>query len=186
MIKFIVGLGNPGNEYANTRHNIGQLVIEKMISDKNLSTIKKFNGIFANVDNKILGFPLTYMNLSGEFVQKCAHFYKISPEEILVLHDELDISYGTMLLKKGGGLSGHNGLKSIKSQLQTDDFYRMRLGIGRPTHGGDVSSWVLSSFSTDQQLHLPVILSKVIEAIDSVYTKGWDQTSTLYNRKNLV
>lgn len=149
-IKLIVGLGNPGTEYAATRHNAGYWLLEKLAATDNLSfqaepkfksTITK---IESNGDKCWLLMPTTYMNLSGEAVLRFAHFHKILPEQILVVHDELDLNPGTIRLKKGGGHAGHNGLRSIVNQLGSQEFYRLRIGIGHPGQKDLVSNYVTS------------------------------------------
>ncbi len=149
-----VGLGNPGSKYEKNRHNIGFMAME-CIADSfpAFSPFKsKFQGTLSEgrLGNKkvILLKPETYMNNSGQSVIKAAQFYKIQPEKIIVFHDELDISASDMRVKKGGGNAGHNGLKSIQQHLGTPDFWRVRMGIGRPPHKeASVSNFVLDDFS---------------------------------------
>lgn len=138
MIKLIVGLGNPGTEYIDTRHNAGFWLVERYAQRANtvLRLEKPFHGLVAKgrVAGQEVFFlePQTYMNRSGQAVGALAKFYKIAPEEILVVHDELDLSPGTARLKKGGGAGGHNGLKDITAHLGTQDYWRLRIGIGHP------------------------------------------------------
>ena len=143
----IVGLGNPGTEYQKTRHNIGFLALDNL--DYSPAWKSKFKGEFAlcNRDSLKIGLlkPQTYMNLSGESVFPCFQFFKIPIDRILVVYDEVDLPFGTIQLKSGGGLAGHNGLKSIVDQLGTKDFQRLRLGIGRPQRES-VSNYVLLRF----------------------------------------
>ena len=143
--RLLVGLGNPGSEYENTRHNAGAQWIEALarMSQCSLRTEKKFFGQFGKVfiggQECYLLIPTTYMNLSGKAVQAVCQFYKISPQEVLVVHDELDIAPGTVKLKKSGGHGGHNGLKDIISKLGNNrDFGRVRIGIGHPGHASQV------------------------------------------------
>ncbi len=156
--RLIAGLGNPGNKYHMTRHNAGFLVADELRTLQSGTTPKmQFDGELSEIsyqDNKIYIFkPQRYMNLSGEPLRACMDFYKISAAEIIVVHDELDLPFGAVRIKYGGGDGGHNGLKSISAQLGTKDFARVRLGIGRPPvpggEGADVSSWVLGRFSPD-------------------------------------
>ncbi|TBR38237.1 aminoacyl-tRNA hydrolase [Marinomonas agarivorans] len=149
--KLLVGLGNPGNEYENTRHNAGAQWIEALAQQSQcpLRLEKKFSGYFGKVyiggEDRYLLIPTTYMNLSGKAVQAVCQFYKIPPEQVLVIHDELDIPPGTMKIKRGGGHGGHNGLKDIISKLANNrDFGRLRLGIGHPGHSSQVASYVLT------------------------------------------
>ncbi len=147
-----VGLGNPTDKYKNNRHNIGFMVLD-YIADGSYKS--KFQGLVSEVrlsgQKIILLKPQTYMNESGRSVAKAAQFYKIEPEKIIVFHDELDINAGDVRVKQGGGNAGHNGLKSIQAHLSTADFWRVRIGIGRPSHSGDVSNYVLDDFSKVEQ-----------------------------------
>ncbi len=150
MIKLIVGLGNPGDKYAQTRHNVGAWMLTHLTESAScpLKTEKKLlshMGVWAhNAESIRLIIPTTYMNLSGQAVQAVCHFYKISPQSILVLHDELDFPAGVIKYKSGGGHGGHNGLRSITQHLKTSDFQRIRIGIGHPGHRDQVSDYVLS------------------------------------------
>ncbi|MFR4117803.1 MAG: aminoacyl-tRNA hydrolase [Bilophila wadsworthia] len=142
----IVGLGNPGKQYESTRHNMGFLFVDELLREaKNVSSMSgdKFRcelwkaALPGSPDQWLIAKPQTFMNLSGECVQPLAAWHRLLPENILVVHDELDIAPGRMKFKKGGGNAGHNGLKSITQRLGTPDFYRLRLGIGRSPHGGE-------------------------------------------------
>jgi len=150
-IRLIVGLGNPGREYEATRHNAGFWWVDAVASGKSASfkPEKKFHGLAARlaVNNREVWLlkPETFMNLSGRAVSALAGFYKITPDEILVVHDELDLPPGTVRLKKGGGHGGHNGLKDIIAQLGTPDFWRLRLGIGHPGDRNAVVNFVLNA-----------------------------------------
>ncbi len=150
MIKLIVGLGNPGPEYAKTRHNAGFWFIDAIRSGV-LNENRRFKGLVGEVqlDNRsvMLLMPMTYMNRSGESVQALAHFYKLKPEEILIVHDELDLPPGRARFKVGGGHGGHNGLRSIITHLGTEQFSRLRIGIGHPGDRREVSNYVLGRAS---------------------------------------
>ncbi|WCN10152.1 aminoacyl-tRNA hydrolase [Marinomonas mediterranea] len=157
VFKLLVGLGNPGSEYENTRHNAGAQWIEALArqSQCSLRSEKKFFGEFAKAyiggEECYLLIPTTYMNLSGKSVQAVCQFYKILPEQVLVIHDELDIPPGTVKLKKGGGHGGHNGLKDIISKLGNNrDFGRLRIGIGHPGHASQVASYVLKKAPAEE------------------------------------
>ncbi|MCX7101625.1 MAG: aminoacyl-tRNA hydrolase [Methylobacter sp.] len=153
MIKLIVGLGNPGQQYHKTRHNVGFLFLDHLIKDKSYDWSKeaRFDGLISEVViggvKVILLKPLTFMNCSGRAVSKVARYYKLRPNEILVVHDELDFGLGVMRLKKDGGHAGHNGLRDIIAHLSSKEFYRLRIGIGRPPAGRLVSDYVLSDNS---------------------------------------
>jgi PTH1 family peptidyl-tRNA hydrolase len=155
-IKLLVGLGNPGDKYAATRHNAGFWGIDQLATSSNskLALDSKFFGIAGKLvptaDTWLLK-PTTYMNASGKAVAALANYYKITPEQILVIHDELDLNPGTVKLKKGGGHGGHNGLKDIAAALGTPDFWRLRLGIGHPGDRNEVVNFVLKAASKDEQ-----------------------------------
>lgn len=151
MIKLIVGLGNPGQQYEKNRHNAGFLFLDRLISQSGGVWVKdiKFHGLVATVqvkaDKLILLKPETFMNRSGQAVGAVVRYYKIQPEEILVVHDELDFAAGVVKLKRDGGHAGHNGLRDIIAHLDSKDFYRLRMGIGRPAAGKAVADYVLSN-----------------------------------------
>ncbi|WP_409524846.1 aminoacyl-tRNA hydrolase [Nitrincola sp. MINF-07-Sa-05] len=165
-IELIVGLGNPGPEYAQTRHNAGALLVEQLAAHQQtpLKPERRFFGHYGKtiIDGQTvhLLIPATYMNLSGKAVAALAGFYKIAPEHILVAHDELDLPPGSARLKKGGGHGGHNGLRDIIAQLGNDkNFYRLRIGIGHPGHANQVSGFVLSKApETERNLTQDAIL----------------------------
>jgi PTH1 family peptidyl-tRNA hydrolase len=156
LIKLIVGLGNPGVNYQCNRHNIGFMALECLAQSLKCSTWhKKFSGEYS--DSSFMGHkivllkPLNYMNLSGHSVVACANFYKIKPEEILVIYDELDLMHGRIKIKQGGSNGGHNGIKSIEAFIGKN-FYRMRIGISHPGDKAQVSNYVLSNFSKTESL----------------------------------
>ena len=173
-IKMIVGLGNIGKEYEKTRHNVGEWFISKIANDKggNFSLNSKLNSQISKVNiannNVLLVFPTTYMNNSGISVSKVANFYKINPNEILVVHDELDINYGSIRLKKGGGHGGHNGLRSIHQHLGTNDYLRLRIGISHPGHKNKVSNYVLSTPSIEQKKQIEESIDNAICFLDDI------------------
>ena len=168
MIKMIVFLGNPGLQLKKTRHNSGWMCCDKINEIKDENWQSKFKGSwlsYGNGDKKVIFLkPETFMNKSGESVRVAAAFFKIAPEEILVVHDDLEQKFGVISFRIGGGLAGHNGLKSISVQLGTKDFQRFRVGIGRPEHGS-VSSFVLGCFSKEEEIHLELILDKAAALI---------------------
>lgn len=163
--RLIVGLGNPGNDYAQHRHNVGFMVVDSVAAALKISFSSKFSGLLTSAQvgsEKIyLLKPQTYMNLSGNSVQAAAQFYKIPLERITVLHDELDLAFGTVRMKTGGGDAGHNGLKSITAALGAD-YTRVRIGIGHPGHRDLVSDYVLSPFSAAEREALPGVLVKAM------------------------
>jgi PTH1 family peptidyl-tRNA hydrolase len=149
MIKLFVGLGNPGTEYEATRHNAGFWGVDALARELKLSLVadRSYHGLLArgNVNGQTVWLlePQTYMNLSGKSVASLARFFKIAPQDILVVHDELDVPPGQAKLKFGGGHGGHNGLRDIHAQLGTGDYWRLRLGIGHPGDKNEVADWVL-------------------------------------------
>ncbi|EKE08900.1 MAG: hypothetical protein ACD_16C00237G0001 [uncultured bacterium] len=158
----LVGLGNPGSEYSLNRHNVGFMCIDEIRTSYGFPSEKsKFSGFLSEgqVDHqKILLFkPLTYMNRSGHAVAEAARFYKITPEHIIVFHDDLDLLPGKIRLKRGGGHGGHNGLKDLDTHLGTQ-YWRLRIGIGRPQHKGGVISYVLSDFSKQERAWLDSLI----------------------------
>jgi PTH1 family peptidyl-tRNA hydrolase len=156
MIKLIVGLGNPGQQYEKSRHNAGFLFLDRLVLEYGGIWLKdsKFHGFVSTVqinsDKIILLKPGTFMNLSGQAVGAVIRYYKIQPEEVLAVHDELDFAAGVVKLKKGGGHAGHNGLRDIIAHLDSREFYRLRIGIARPSAGKGVADYVLSNPSKSE------------------------------------
>lgn len=151
--RLIVGLGNPGNEYADNRHNLGFWFIERLAHDLKvpLAPQGKFFGVSGRIGEQWLLQPMTYMNRSGQAVAALARFYKITAEEILVVHDDLDLEPGGIRIKQGGGNGGHNGLKDIQAHLSVPDFWRLRLGIGHPGERNEVVNYVLKAPRREEQ-----------------------------------
>ena len=175
MIRLLALLGNPGKEYACTRHNAAWLLGDRLALLSALSWQEKFSGRYAAA-RTIAGplyvvKPLTYMNLSGGCVQKFLGFFKITPEEVLAVHDDLELPFGTIGFRFGGGLGGHNGLRSLSGSLGTGDFYRFRLVIGRPARG-DVSSYVLSRFIPEEEALLGDYLGRAGEILQQCLIEG--------------
>lgn len=181
-MKLIVGLGNPGKEYASTRHNIGFMVIDELLGRCNTQNISKssFNGDTYKSNNAIYLKPLTYMNLSGKSILKVKNFYKTS--QTIVIHDDLDLPFGTLRFKLGGGHGGHNGLKSTDSAI-TKEYIRVRMGIGRPENKGEVSSFVLSSFSKDEEACLNEWISKAADAVEEILRGDWEKVASIHSIK---
>ncbi|MFA5591904.1 MAG: aminoacyl-tRNA hydrolase [Micavibrio sp.] len=156
----VVGLGNPGKEYQDNRHNIGFMVLDAIAGEFSFPSFKnKFEGALSEGriegEKVVLLKPQTYMNLSGQSVQKVARFYKVTPNRIIAVHDELDLAPGKMRVKKGGGAAGHNGLKSMDAHLNSQDYWRVRMGIGHPGDRDRVTGYVLGDFSKEEQKFLP-------------------------------
>jgi PTH1 family peptidyl-tRNA hydrolase len=174
-IVLAVFLGNPGRKYSRTRHNAGWLVLERLSYYGQLSWKSKFRGEYAQRiaqgQRFVLLRPLTFMNRSGECVREAAGFFKVKPEQILVVHDDIELDFGQISFKQGGGLGGHNGLRSLKESLGTGDFWRLRLGIDRPCRQ-DVSSYVLSGFSRQQQKRLSELLDRAAQMLEESLLHG--------------
>lgn len=174
MIKLLVGLGNPGLQYKRTRHNAGFLFLELLHSNLNATPWqlnKQFKAELAEANfegNKILLVkPQTFMNLSGDAVGKVLNFYKIEPKQMLVVHDEIDLAFGINKLKKDGGHAGHNGLRDIIAKIGTADFFRLRLGVGRPQYGS-VADYVLSAYSSEEDLQREKIFDRISGSISEI------------------
>ncbi|MAA71252.1 MAG: aminoacyl-tRNA hydrolase [Bermanella sp.] len=179
-IRLIVGLGNPGSEYENTRHNAGAWLLNEIARQYGvqLKPEKKFHGLSGKALIKgkevFLLFPTTFMNVSGQAVQALANFYKIPVNEILVLHDELDLPVGTAKLKLGGGHGGQNGLRDIISKMANNkNFYRLRIGIGHPGDKNKVTGHVLGKPNKDELKKIETIIDAAASEIDSVVTGDW-------------
>ena len=175
--------GNPGREYEKTRHNIGWMVLDSFTDSGSFNWKNKFNGQWTDYyagTNKIIFFkPETFMNNTGKSVQAAAHFFKIKPEEILILHDDLELDFEKVILKKAGGTGGHNGLRSMNQHLGTSKYYRLRLGIGRPVHGS-VSSFVLGRFDPDEEIGLQTFIPKVVSVLEDVFSISLDTAVNKY------
>ena len=181
----ITGLGNPGKEYEKTRHNVGFMVIDHLIKSLKPTNVSKasFKGELFKKDSTFFLKPTTYMNLSGESVFLVSQFYKIS--EILVIHDELDLHFGTVKYKIGGGNGGHNGLKSIDSKL-TSNYKRVRIGIDKPPIKSMVADYVLSQFSEEEKIVLPKLIQDVSEAIlDIIHGEVFEKIAATKSGKRL-
>ena len=178
-IKLIVGLGNPGDKYADTRHNAGEWLIDRLARRFNV-TLNAENKFFGNVGKTLMNgkeirflVPITFMNLSGKAVGALANFYRIKPEEILVLHDELDLPSGSVKLKLGGGHGGHNGLKDIVAALgNNNNFYRLRIGIGHPGHRDLVAGYVLNKPSPSEREALEKALDEATSCVELLFKDG--------------
>ena len=178
-IKLIVGLGNPGDKYADTRHNAGEWLIERLARRFNV-TLNAENKFFGKVEKTLMNgkeirflVPTTFMNLSGKAVGALANFYRIKPEEILVLHDELDLPPGSVKLKLGGGHGGHNGLKDIVAALgNNNNFYRLRIGIGHPGHRDLVAGYVLNKPSPSEREALENALDEAANCVELLFKDG--------------
>jgi PTH1 family peptidyl-tRNA hydrolase len=208
MIELAAFLGNPGPQYKHNRHNAAWLFAETLPFYESLAWKDKFNASCAALEKSRLAapdamptpdgipakegpetvhviFPRTFMNLSGEAVARAASFFKIKAENILVVHDELELPLGTVSLKYGGGLGGHNGLRSMKASLGTADFWRLRLGIGRPEHR-DIYSWVLSDFSSEEETALAEVFKTLSGFFTTLLSNEPETLLPEWKKKNLI
>ncbi|MEV4809663.1 aminoacyl-tRNA hydrolase [Micromonospora avicenniae] len=185
----VVGLGNPGREYAGNRHNVGFMVAD-LLAQRVGAKFGRHRRAVAEVAEGRLGFggprlvlvkPLTYMNLSGGPVAALSQFYKVVPGQIVAVHDELDIGYGQLRVKVGGGEGGHNGLRSMTKSLGTKDYVRVRFGIGRPPGRQDPADFVLSDFSAVERKELEFLVDRAADVVESVMTRGVEPTQNLYH-----
>ncbi|SHN70575.1 aminoacyl-tRNA hydrolase [Desulfitobacterium chlororespirans] len=185
-MKLIVGLGNPGGQYAETRHNAGFLLLDCLAEELKLDFRPKFQGLMAETmmegEKVYLLKPQTFMNLSGRSIRELAQFYKIAPEDIMVVYDDMDLPVGRLRLRSSGSAGGHNGIKSTIAELGTEEFWRLKVGIGRPTAGWDSARYVLASFAKEEIPVLEEILDKGMKAV-TLWAKGdGDKAMNLYNR----
>jgi peptidyl-tRNA hydrolase, PTH1 family len=181
----VAGLGNPGREYERTRHNVGWLVVDELARRHGGSFRSKFSGQLAEtrVDDLRLALlkPETYMNESGRSLGAAARFFKVDPAELLVVHDDVDLEPERFQARLGGGLAGHNGLRSIAQSLGTNDFLRLRLGVGRPGRGDrrSVSDYVLAGF--DPETDVDALVSRAADAVETLLAAGLEETQRRYN-----
>ncbi len=181
----VVGLGNPGPKYEQTRHNIGFMVLDRLASragfDFGREKFKAKMGQGFLGQTKVVGLkPLTFMNLSGQSVSRATEFFKIPVDGIITVHDDLDLPFGAVRLKRGGGAGGHNGLKSLDSLLGNKNYFRIRMGIGRPEHGAP-RDFVLQRFDSAQQAELYDWVSKGCDAIESLLQHGLRDTQNRFH-----
>ncbi|MFE3448387.1 aminoacyl-tRNA hydrolase [Nonomuraea sp. NPDC059194] len=182
----IVGLGNPGSEYEGNRHNAGFMVLDELAARAGgRFKAHKSRAHVLETKGAVLAKPQTYMNLSGGPVKVLADFYKIAPERVIVVHDELDIPYGALRAKFGGGDNGHNGLKSITKVLGTRDYLRVRFGIGRPPGRMDAAAYVLKDFGTAERKDLAFLVDRAADVVESLVEKGLEATQNAFHSLDL-
>jgi len=181
----VAGLGNPGREYEHTRHNVGWLVLDELARRHGGSWRSKFSGSLAEVrlgDAKLaLLKPETYMNESGRSVAAAARFFKVPVESLLVVHDDVDLEPGRLQARRGGGLAGHNGLRSLAQHLGSQDFLRLRIGVGRPGRGDPrpVADWVLSPFAPEEDAD--ALISRAADAVETIVSDGLETAQQRFN-----
>ena len=182
----IVGLGNPENEYANTRHNMGFDTINKLAENNNIEVNKnKYKSLYGTgiIQNQkvILLKPQTYMNLSGEAVKEVVNFYHINSKEIIIIYDDIDTEKGNIRIRKKGGPGSHNGMKSVVENIQTIDFERIRVGIGQPEYKNDMINYVIGKISEEEQKVLQEGVKKAAEAVEEILKNGIDIAMNKFN-----
>jgi PTH1 family peptidyl-tRNA hydrolase len=190
MTWLVAGLGNPGDQYAATRHNVGQMVIDQLVkrhsiklaSHKSRTHIAAYKlGVGIDAHQIILAKSHSYMNETGGPIKALANFYSIEPEKIIALHDELDIGFAAIRTKLGGGDNGHNGLKSMTSAFDTPDYYRVRLGIGRPMGQQDPADFVLKQFSKEEKKDLDEFIERGADVVEFLIEQGLESTQGKFN-----
>jgi len=181
-----VGLGNPGSQYENTRHNIGFKVIDRLVDDFSARDISKtsFQGKLYRSATTFFLKPTTFMNLSGKSLIAVKQFFKIELDEIIVIHDDIDLPFGAVRFKKGGGHGGHNGLKSI-DRMVGKEYLRVRIGVGKPEHRSQVSDYVLHDFNTDEEAMLEKLILHVTEASKALLTEELHEVKSRYSLKSI-
>ena len=194
----LVGLGNPGPTYASHRHNAGYLVVDELarragvrftgagnlraeVAQTRLTADGGLGGVGVEAEQLVLLKPRTFMNESGAAVGKALAYYRVPPEHMVVMHDELDLDFGQLRLKFGGGDNGHNGLKSIRRSLGTGDYFRARFGVGRPPGRQDPADYVLSNFPTSASEDVAVEVSRCADAVEALLTVGLDAAQSRFN-----
>ncbi|HYS44339.1 MAG TPA: aminoacyl-tRNA hydrolase [Geobacteraceae bacterium] len=188
--KLIVGLGNPGSKYLWTRHNAGFMVLDELARRAGIPVTRKtFSGLYGEGSYRgerlLLLKPQTFMNLSGRSVNPALHFHRLSLQDLIVIHDDIDLPFGRIKLKEGGGHAGHNGLRSLMQELGGGQFARIRVGVGRPLHG-DAADYVLSPFGRDEQAHLPRILEGAVDFLELLFAEGLPKAMSLCNNKDFL
>jgi PTH1 family peptidyl-tRNA hydrolase len=180
----VVGLGNPGAKYAGNRHNIGAVIIEELASDRGVNLKSHKSGcLVGEAGPMVLARPTSYMNESGRPVAGLLRFYKSEPANLLVVHDELDIPFGDVRVKFGGGVAGHNGLKSIAQSIGTKEFVRIRFGVSRPPGQRDAAGHVLSDFSKKEREDLPSLIDRAMDAVGTIVTDGVERAMNETNAR---
>ncbi len=187
----VVGLGNPGPEYADTRHNVGFHVVDLLAERLGVRLARHKRGHALAAEAKLgvpgaltplaLVEPMSFMNASGGPVKAIATFYGTSPDRTVVVHDELDLPFGTIRTKLGGGDNGHNGLKSLRSALGSGDFYRVRVGIGRPPGRQDPADWVLKAFAGTERRELPEVVDRAADVVECLVVDGLETAQNRFN-----
>ncbi len=178
----IVGLGNPGREYARTRHNVGAEAVELLASRRNTNLkLSRSKAVVAELGSVVLAVPTVYMNESGEAVGSLARKYAVTPDQIVIVHDELDLEPGVLRVKVGGGLAGHNGLRSINQHIKSQDFVRVRIGIGKPRNKEQGADHVLKRVPLQERQILDEAVARAADALELIIASGTDVAMREYN-----
>jgi PTH1 family peptidyl-tRNA hydrolase len=188
--KLIIGLGNPGPKYQWTRHNAGFMVLDHLARIMGVAVAKKsFSGLFGDGEwcgeRLLLLKPQTFMNLSGRSAAEALRFHKLTLSDLVVIHDDIDIPFGRVKIKEGGGHGGHNGLRSLMQELGGGEFVRVRIGVGRPAHG-DAADYVLANFSPGEMAGMPTLVDGVAELLGELLKNGLPRTMSLYNNRDFL
>lgn len=190
-MKLLAGLGNPGTRYEGTRHNIGFMVVRHVAEIADLALKRQgYQGLYgvgkvAGVETTLL-LPQTFMNLSGASVGAACKSLGVSPGDLVVVHDDIDLPFGALRIKQGGGHGGHNGIRSIAGVLGTPDFARLKVGIGRPSGSAEVADFVLSSFQSSERSRLPELLKLATDAVECLLNQGVQAAMNQFNNRVLV
>lgn len=190
-VRLVVGLGNPGNTYKNTRHNVGFMVVDQIAEDLSIALVKqKFDTVFGrgSIDgvSVVLAKPMAFMNRSGPQVQKIARYYRILSEDMLVVHDDIDLAFGRIKIKEKGGDGGHKGVRSIIDAFGGGDFVRLRIGVGRPEASISAADYVLGKFSLKEEKVLHRIITEARDAVGTILCKGAKEGMNRFNDKRIV
>ncbi len=180
-LRLIVGLGNPGPHYEGTRHNFGFTVVDRLVDEYGGRFRSTRFGQVAEIERLRVLKPQTYMNLSGQAVGPLCRFYRVAPEELIVVADDLDLPLGTLRMRRSGSSGGHNGLKSIGEALNTEEYPRLRLGISRPPEGVDIIGWVLGRFSLEERSLSEDAVEKACKALRCLWTDDIETAMSRYN-----
>jgi PTH1 family peptidyl-tRNA hydrolase len=187
-VKIIVGLGNPGIQYRGSRHNIGFQVVDRLAIINHLSVhSKRFRSLYGTgwIDSEqvVLVKPMTFMNRSGEAVKKAADFFHLDMEDLVIVHDDLDLPFGRLRFKRRGGDGGHQGIRSIAEKMGGNNFLRLKVGIGRPPRGMDPAQFVLDVFDEIEQVHLDQILSRAAECLKVMLLEGVEKAMNQFQKR---
>ena len=190
-IRLVVGLGNPGNTYKRTRHNVGFMVVDQIAEDFSIALVKqKFDTVFGrgSVDGVevVLAKPMAFMNRSGPQVQKISRYYRILSEDMLVVHDDIDLAFGRIKIKEKGGDGGHKGVRSIIDAFGGGNFVRLRMGVGRPEAGISAADYVLGKFTIKEKKVLHRIITEARDAVGTILCKGTKEGMNRFNDKRIV